>query len=389
MRILHTADWHIGRTFHGHSTMAALRQVLGALPTLVREQEIDVVVAAGDIFDSAAPSGEAFTLLQETLTAIREAGAQVVLISGNHDSAARLGFAAPFARLGGVHIATDPEAIGTPVTLNDEYGAVDFYCVPFLEPALIRHRWPDERLRNQADALALAMGRIRAAAEARADESARSVVVAHTFAAGGEAASSESERPIVTVGSVDVVPLSTFDGVDYVALGHIHGRARLAEHVRYPGAALHYSFSEADKPRGGWLVELDAGGVSSVEWLDLPVPRQLVVLKGELEDLLLAPELEQHRADWVSAVLTDPTRPVEAMRRLQARFRWCAHVEHQPARIVTDGVSSYAERVQGKSDEQILDAFLRHVRNGEGPTDVEAELFEDVVSEHQGVAANR
>jgi DNA repair protein SbcD/Mre11 len=389
MRILHTADWHIGRTFHGHSTMTALRQVLGTLPNLVRERSIDVVIAAGDIFDSAAPSGEAFTLLQETLTEIRDAGAQIVLISGNHDSAARLGFATPFARLGGVYIATDPDTIGTPVTLHDQHGDVDFHCVPFLEPALIRHRWPRERVRNQADALGLAMRRIREAVDARAGEGARSIVVAHTFAAGGEAASAESERPIVNVGSVDVVPLSTFDGVDYVALGHIHGRARLADHVRYPGALLHYSFSEADKPRGGWLVELGADGVSSSEWLDLPVPRPLVVLKGELEDLLSAPALERHREDWVSAVLTDSTRPTEAMRRLQARFRWCAHVEHQPATIVTDGLSSYAERVQGKSDDQILDAFLRHVRNGEGPTDTEAELFEDVVSEHRGVAASR
>jgi exonuclease SbcD len=389
MRILHTADWHIGRTFHGHSTMTALRQVLRALPRLVSERGIDVVIAAGDIFDSAAPSGEAFTLLQETLTEIRDAGAQVVLISGNHDSAARLGFATPFARLAGVYIATDPETIGTPVTLQDEHGAVDFYCVPFLEPSLIRHRWPQERLRNQADAMGLAMSRIREAVDARASGAARSVVVAHTFAAGGEAASAESERPIVNVGSVDVVPLSTFDGIGYVALGHIHGRARLADHVRYPGALLHYSFSEAERPRGGWLVELGAEGVTSTEWLDLPVPRPLVVLRGELEDLLSAPQLEQHREDWVSAVLTDSTRPVEAMRRLQARFKWCAHVEHQPATIVTDGLSSYADRVQGKSDEQILDAFLRHVRNGDGPNDEEVELFEDVVSEHRGVAASR
>jgi exonuclease SbcD len=232
------------------------------------------------------------------------------------------------------------------------------------------------------------MGKIRPVAAARSEQGARSVVVAHTFAAGGEVESSESERPIANVGSVDVVPLSTFDGVDYVALGHIHGRAQLTNQIRYPGALLHYSFSEAGKPRGGWLVELGAQGMASASWIDLPVPRQLVALKGELEDLLSAPELDRYREHWVSALLTDATRPVDAMRRLQVRFHWCAHLEHQPATAVSDGAGSYAERVQGKSDEQVLDAFLRHVRNGEGPTDSEAELFQDVVGEQRGAAVS-
>ena len=389
MRVLHTADWHIGRTFHGHSTLDALREVLAAIPDVVRAESVDVVIAAGDIFDSATPSGEAFTLLQETLTRIREAGAQVVLISGNHDSAARLGFATPFAKLAGVHIATDPAAVGIPVTLHDQHGPVEFQCIPFLEPALIRHMWPQTPLRSQADALALAMNRIREAARLRVGEGTRTVVVAHTFASGAEAESASSERPIANVGSVDVVPLSTFDGADYVALGHIHGRARLADHIRYPGALLHYSFSEAGKARGAWLVELGADRQLGVDWIDLPVPRPLVVLQGELETLLSSARFEQYREHWVSAVLTDSSRPVEAMRRLQTRFKWCAHVEHRPDEIVCDGAHSYAERVEGRSDQEVLDAFLRHVRNGDGPSHEEAGLFEDVVAQTRAQAASR
>jgi len=381
MRILHTADWHIGRTFHGHATLDALAQVLGALAATVRDQEVDVVIAAGDIFDSAVPSGDAFNLLQQTLIAIREAGAEIVLISGNHDSAARLGFAAPFARLAGIHLVTDAGQIGVPVTLEDRLGPVDFYCVPYLEPALIRHRWPEEQLHNQADAMRFAVGRVRAGIDLRAAAGARSVVVAHTFVAGAEAESADSERPI-TSGSVDVVPLSSFDGFDYVALGHIHGRAELAEHVRYSGAMLHYSFSEAAKPRGGWLVELGSDGLAAVEWVSLPVPRALAVLRGELEDLLGSPELDAYHQDWVSAVLTDAVRPVDAMRRLQARFPWCAQVEHRPETTVTDGAESYAARVQGKSDDEVLVAFLKHVRNGIGPTEAEVKLFKEVVAEH-------
>ena len=386
MRILHTADWHIGRTFHGHSTLAPLSEVLAAIPVIVRENKVDVVIAAGDMFDSAAPSADAFTLLQDSLVAIRRAGAEVVVISGNHDSAARLGFNSSFAGLGGVHIVTDPSAIGTPITLTDAHGDVDFYCVPFLEPALIRHRWPDEQLRNQADALRFAMRRIREARAARPDS--RAVVVAHTFVAGGEFESADSERPI-TVGTVDVVPVSTFDGADYVALGHVHGRATLADHVRYSGALLHYSFSEANKPRGGWLVEFDAAGMANAQWAALPVPRPLVQLKDQLENLLASAEYEQYREHWVSAVLTDGPRPLDAMRRLQTRFPWCAHVEHRPAVVFQDGAGSYTERVQGKSDDEVLDAFLQHVRGGEGTTEPESELFEDVVAQHRADAAVR
>ncbi|MGH2842167.1 MAG: metallophosphoesterase family protein, partial [Solirubrobacteraceae bacterium] len=190
MRILHTADWHIGRTFHGHATLGPLRDVLGAIPDIVRKEHVDLVLVAGDVFDSAAPSGDAFALLRDALVTIREAGAEVILISGNHDSAARLGFAAPFATLAGVHFETDPDTIDQPIAFEDQHGLVDVYCVPFLEPALLRSRWQGAQIRNQADALRHAMGQIRTSVATRAAEKPRrKVVVAHTFAAGAQSES--------------------------------------------------------------------------------------------------------------------------------------------------------------------------------------------------------
>ncbi|MGH2842176.1 MAG: exonuclease SbcCD subunit D, partial [Solirubrobacteraceae bacterium] len=198
----------------------------------------------------------------------------------------------------------------------------------------------------------------------------------------------DSERPI-TAGSVDLVPLDTFYGVDYVALGHVHGRATLAHHIRYPGAALHYSFSEAGKLRGGWLVELGADGLAGVTWAPFPVPRPLVVLTDELERVLSSENLERFRDHWVSAVLTDRVRPADAMRRLQERFPWCASVEHRPAGVKPDHPGSYAVRVRGKSDDQLLGAFLEHVRNGIGPTPAEADMFREVVDGHRAQEAVR
>jgi len=184
VKLLHTSDWHIGRTFHGHSSVPALRLVLEALVTTVREEAVDAVLVAGDVFDSAVPAGEHYALLTRTLEQIRGAGAEVVLTSGNHDSPARLGFQAGLLRTSGVHVLTDPEAYAEPVVLRDEHGEVGVYGIPYLEPALYRHRHPEEALRRHEDVLAFAMRRIRASAEAAGR---RWVVLSHCFAVGAPA----------------------------------------------------------------------------------------------------------------------------------------------------------------------------------------------------------
>ncbi len=372
--MLHTSDWHIGRTFHQHSTAAALATVLDALVDLVREHAVDVVVVAGDVFDSSTPSAAAVEELDRVLVALRQTGARVVVSSGNHDSPARLGAKAVFAAEAGIHIITRPEDHATPVTIEDRHGPVHVYGIPYLEPALIRHRWPEQRFANQADALGFALDNIRADVATRGG---RSVVLAHTFVSGAEGESCESERGI-TVGGVDRVPVSAFDGIDYAALGHIHGRSTLSNHVRYCGAPLHLSFSEQDKPRGAWLVDLDADGLASVEWLDLPVPRRLVTLSGALEDLLSDPAFVVHEDAWVRAVLTDIARPSDPMRRLQTRFPGCAVLEFRPSQV-RETAAADPRRLATLTDQQVVAEFLAHVRNGEGPTAAEAVLVDELV----------
>ena len=375
MRILHTSDWHIGRTFHGHSTLDALRGVLDALVAQVRANDVDVVIVAGDVFDSATPAAGCYALLSDTLAALADTGAQVVVTSGNHDSAARLGFQSALLRAG-VHVVTDPQTVGTPITVADEHGPVHIYGIPFLEPALLRHTWPG--VRCQADVLAHAMDLVRADLAQR--DGARSVAVAHCFAAGVEP-TPHLERDIQQ-GGLDVVPLSTFDGVDYMALGHIHGRQRLSESVRYAGAPLHYSFGEGDKPRGAWLVELGAEGLAAVTWLDLPVPRRLVTLVGPLDELLTDERFAEHEGDWVSVEYTDTLPQRDPMRRLQERFSHCACVAHRPTDAPADDGRSYAQRVRSaRSDRELLDAFLRHVREGDGASDRETALIDEILDD--------
>jgi len=384
MRILHTSDWHIGRTFHGHSTLGALRGVLDALIGQVREHEVDVVIVAGDVFDSAAPAADCYTLLSDTLRGIRETGAHVVVTSGNHDSAARLGFQAALLR-DGIHVLTDPLAVGTPITIDDVHGPVHIYGIPFLEPALLRHVWPG--IRTQEAALSHAMDLVRADLSTRQAPGTRSVAVAHCFAAGVEP-TPLLERDIQQ-GGLDVVPIAAFEGVDYAALGHIHGRQQLAPHIRYAGAPLHYSFGEGHKPRGSWLVDLDADGLGEVSWLPLPIPRRAVTLTGPLDELLADERFADAEDAWVCAEYTDDLPQRDPLRRLQARFPFCAKVVHLPARTAETSARTYVERVRSvRSDRELVTAFLEHVREGAGPTDREQELIDDVLAERVRVEAS-
>ena len=377
MRILHTSDWHIGRSFHGHSTLPALAVVLDELVAQVARHGVDLVVLAGDVFDSATPAAGCYPLLTDTLAAIRAAGAEVVVTSGNHDSAARLGFQSPFAAAAGIHILTRPEQVGVPVTLHDEHGPVHVYGIPFLEPSLVRHVWPDVTLRTQEQTMGHAMRLVNAD---RAERAGRSIAIAHCFAANVEATPGVERE--IRQGTLDVVPLSTFDGPDYVALGHIHGRNEISPRVRYAGAPLHYSFGEQHKPRGSWLVELDASGLASTEWLPLPVPRRLVTISGTLDELLTDARYDAEVDAWVCAQYTDTTPQRDPMRRLLARFPHCATVQHAPASFEQSTERSYSARVrEARDDGELISAVLAHVRQGQAADGAEFEILAEVITE--------
>lgn len=388
MRILHTSDWHIGRTFHGYSTLDAVRIVLSSIPVIVVEQKVDVVIVAGDVYDLTNPSADAVSILQDTLVAILDAGAKVVLTSGNHDSAVRLGFAGPFTAAVGLYLATNAASIGMPIEIADEHGAVDFYGIPYLQPELVRHfPWVPNDARSQHEVIDAAMRLIRESITGRKATGRRSVIVAHTFVAGAESESSDSERAItrtpLVAGGVDAVPVNVFNGVDYAALGHIHGRAQLAENVRYSGAVLHYSFKEAGKPRGGWLLDLGKDCIERIEWIDLPVPRHLKEIRGSFDELLLDPQWESFSDYYIRAVYTDKNKQIEPLQRLRARFPHCAEVVHDPNERATESTLTYAERVKGKTDSQVVESFLIDVRSGEGPNEAEDKILAEVIAEHE------
>ncbi|WP_130494391.1 exonuclease SbcCD subunit D [Motilibacter rhizosphaerae] len=372
MRLLHTSDWHLGRSFHREGMLGPQAAFVDFLVEVVRAERVDVVLVAGDVYDRALPPVDAVRLFDEALARLTAAGAEVVLLSGNHDSASRLGFGSRLLERAGAHLRTDPAAAGRPVLLHDEHGDVAVYPLPYLEPDAVAGVLGCDGRGHEA-VLTTALGLVRADLATR--PGTRSVVAAHAFVTGG--ATSESERDI-SVGGVGSVPVGLFAGVDYAALGHLHGPQQLAPHVRYSGSPLAYSFSEATHAKSVTLVELDAGGLAGTTVLPCPVPRPLARLRGRLADLLADPSLERHESSWLQVVLTDPVRPREPMEALRARFPHVLVLGLEPEGDRSAAGASYAERVRGRSDLELATGFVEHVR-GSAPDAAETGLLRDAL----------
>jgi DNA repair protein SbcD/Mre11 len=384
MRLLHTSDWHLGRSFHGVGMLDAQRAFVDQLVARVKELCIDVVLIAGDVYDRALPGVDVVNLLDDALVRLTGAGAQVVLTSGNHDSAIRLGFASRLLEKGGVHLRTRLQELDVPVILplggatTDQHGedgpVLAIYGIPWLEPRLVAEQLGVDTA-SHFEVTRAATERIRADVAARAEaRTVHTVVLAHTFASGG--ISSDSERDL-SIGGVGAVPLDLFDGFSYTALGHLHGRQSLSTQVRYSGSPLAYSFSEAKHHKGGWLVDVDESGVTAVEEILWDAPRKLAVLRGTLDGLLESPEHAWAEQAYCQVTLTDAQRPAQAMERLRARFPDTLVLGFEPEGAPAASGASYSSRLaKAEDDLAVCCGFLEHVRGREPDTAEQAALAE-------------
>ena len=364
MRLLHTSDWHLGRSFHGVDLVSAQAAMVDGLIDVVRSERVDAVLVAGDLYDRALPPVDAVELWGQALERLTDAGAAVVVISGNHDSARRLAGGARLLERAQVHIRSDVARAAEPVMLHDDDGEVAVYAVPYLEPDVVRPLLGgDACLRTHGGVLRAAVDLCRDDLAQRARLGMRSVVMAHAFVAGGS--TSASERELMVGGAGQVAP-SAFDGFDYVALGHLHGPQVIGDgSVRYAGSPLAYSFSEERHDKKAWLVELDAQGLRSVEAVPTVTPRALVRLRGTMSSLISDPAFSSAEGAFVSAVVTDLACPVGAMATLQRRFPYAVELSWQPEGGLLDLGGTYASRIAKVDDLEVVSSFIRHVRNSD------------------------
>jgi len=387
MRLLHTSDWHIGRTLYGEELLTHQAAFLDWLLAEAIERQVHAVVVAGDVYDRAVPTTDAVAVLDNALRGFAAARLPVLLTSGNHDSAVRLGFGSRLSELAGVHLRTAVEDIARPVLLSDEYGEVALYGIPYLLPDAVMTDLGAER--SHASVLAAAVRLIKTDTTERGI--GRTVVAAHAFITG--AIASESERDI-RVGGIGDAPAALFAGLTYVALGHLHGQQDVSggggrTTVRYCGSPLAFAFSERHHHKSVTLADIDGAGHVKTTKLATPVPRRLREVRGKLEDLL-AGNASIGAADladaWVKVVLTDTVRPSSLMERLREIWPHTLVLEFEPEGELVSSTADLRRLKQSVDPVEICEHFVEYTSGGPADTG-HRRVLRDVVEELRGSEA--
>lgn len=371
MRILHTSDWHIGRQFHNQALLEDQAQVLEQVLTIVEADQVDVVVIAGDIYDRSVPPADAVALLNRTLRRLcQDMGVPVVLISGNHDSAERLGFASDLMQASGLHILSRLDGVTDPVVIEANGTETAFYGVPYATPESVRAVL-DEPVKTFDEAHTALVDRIKAAWQ----PGQRRVLVSHCFVSGGDV--SESERPL-SVGGADTVGWSPMADFDYVALGHLHAPQRAgADHIRYAGSLMKYSFSEVNHRKGVTLIDLEGEAAPVIQHRDLIPTRDMRIVEGAFSDILADGEHDDRSDDYLLVRLTDKKAILDTLNQLRAVYPNVLHLEKPGLEV--DREAQLHSRDQLKRTEAELFADFFEQAQGEPMTDEQAEALHAVI----------
>ena len=379
MKILHTGDWHIGKLVHGKHMTQDQEYVLEQLVDLLVEEKAEVLIIAGDVYDRSIPPTEAVELLDSVLSKIvLDLGIQVIAISGNHDSADRLDFGSKLLKDRGLHIVGKLQQKTEPVVLQDAFGEVRFYPVPYAEPAVVKALFEKEQSLSHDEAMKTVLQPITDGL----DENLRNVLIGHSFVVGTEEPErSESERPL-SIGGAEYVSAGYYTPFDYVALGHLHRPQRvMTERIRYAGSLLKYSFSEADQKKSVTLIDLKEKGNIEIRQHSLSPRRDLRVITGELEELMGEDVAALGNAeDYIQAVLTDRGTLYEPMQKLRSVYPNVLDLD----RIRTEVIGAEGEEVvqmKGKNPIELFTEFYGKVTGNGGPEEDALDYFSQVFQE--------
>lgn len=376
MKLIHLSDLHLGKRLSEFSLIEDQAYILTKILNVIDEERPDAVLIAGDVYDKSVPSAEAVELFDDFL--VRLAGRswhgrrpQIFVISGNHDSPERLAFGGRLMDASGVHLSPVYSGHVAPFTLEDGYGKVNVYMLPFVKPGHVRRFFPDRKIESYTDALAAAIG------DMHPDFTERNILIAHQFVTGAEL--SESEE--VSVGGLDNVDVSVFDGFDYVALGHIHGPQNLASaRVRYCGTPLKYSFSEARHEKSVTIVELGAKGTLALRTAALVPKRDMAELRGRYEELMSRSFYENtaYPEAYVHITLTDEEDVPEALARLRVVYPNLMKLDYDNRRTRTMAQIDGTDEAEKKSPLELFSEFYEK-QNGTRPSEEQEALLTKLI----------
>lgn len=373
MKFLHLADLHLGKRVNGFSMLEDQAHILRQILAILDGEQPDGVLIAGDVYDKSVPSVEAVGLLDGFLTELRARGVPVLLISGNHDSPERLAFGGRVMDSCGIHISPVYDGALAPVTLQDAFGPVHVWLLPFVKPAHVRRWFPDADIESYTDAVA------EAVAHMDIDTAARNVLVTHQFVTGGARSGSEE----LSVGGTDNVDSGVFAPFDYVALGHLHGAQHIGrETIRYAGSPLKYSFSEARQHKSVTVVTLGEKGDVQVRTAALTPLRELREIRGSYDELTARSFYEHttYRSDYLHLILTDEQDVFDAMSRLRTIYPYLMTLDYDNARTRAAGGMSVPAETERRTPLELFEALYQR-QNHQPMSEVQREYIAQLMEQ--------
>lgn len=373
---MHLADLHLGKRVNGFSMMEDQEYLLNRILEIMEEEQPDGLLIAGDVYDKTIPPAEAVRLMDDFLTAVAAKHVPVFLISGNHDSAERVAFGHQLMQGSGIWISPVYDGTIRHHTLEDRWGEVNIYLIPFLRPSVVRSFFPDVEIEDYTEALRTIIENLQV------DTSRRNVVLAHQFvtAAGALPETCDSEQ--LSVGGLDRVDGSVFSPFDYTALGHLHGPQRVGnETIRYAGSPLKYSFSELHQKKSVTVAELRAKGETEIRQIPLQPRREMIELRGTFEEILEeARKKGELQTDYYHMILTDETDVVDALSRLREYYPNIMLLDYDNRRTRSQKEVEQLDRVEERTPGELF-AALYEQQNGQEMDSDRKEYLDGLIRE--------
>ena len=391
MKIIHTSDWHIGKIVNEFSMIEDQKYILNKLIELIEEEQPKVLIIAGDIYDRSIAPVEAVELLNETLsTLIMDKNIKIVAISGNHDSGERLSFGSKILEKQGLYICGRDNELYRHVLIKDDNRNINFYLVPYKDPALIKKLLDNKAIKNHNDAMSETINNIKE----NLNKEEINILVSHGYVTMkrndaiesneqnyeiADLEVSESERPL-SIGGTDLIDGNLFEDFDYVALGHLHGRQRIGrEEMRYSGSLLKYSFSEVNQKKGVTILDINDDKSINIEFKKLKPLRDMRVLKGNIENLVEeGREVEEGKEDYIQAILTDDGELINPMEKLRSVYPNTMLITRERKREYSEDKTSAKGEYKSKSKIDLFKEFYEDLGSGDYTKEKEEVLMNTI-----------